>query len=874
MTEIERMKAVLARVTDGRHLIIDTGTGGPDTTPPPESSAHVLYGSKQTRSLRVTDGGGLDIDFEQGQAWVGGTFYFIGSGSLTMTDASTNNVFVGTAGVVAFNTTTFPEGSIPLATVVTAGADITSVNDRRSYLLSGAASAGAPHDADQLIDDDGDTSVEVERGADDDTIRLRAATVDVAFITSVGQWTLPVAGSGGGVFMGGDVALYRGAADALHIPDDVFVLDDQGIVVGHTAKIDFGAIPEFQVLGTATPDSSMGFARFEDNDAGPDVRFLKSRGVAIGDNVIVQDNDRLGRFRFQGADGLDFNTTAAELVVRVDGAPAANDIPGRFIFRTRTAGGALSDKMLLTEAGQLELVIQGITGGILLGGDAQLYRSAADVLAVGVGDTLRIDDANFTLAMVGGDPRITFDTNDRIEYDRATNVFSFYAAGLLQAQIHNVGTIAAGVNHSRVGRFRAWGAGSGSTVGGKFELYNAADHDATFEFWGLYAVSDDLQIFSSDNAVINVFTAEGQLQLPTQGSGGGLLVGDDVLLYRSAADVLRTPDSMTIEGVLLVDTINEFTSAVGVTIENVTIKDGSIELHHGTDTISTDEIDAPTGGYIIAAAQTGTTDDLDGIGGGANGRVIVVRADAGDTITVKHNNAGGAAGQKILLNDNADLALTGNDEDTIFLMYDESLDSANGAWFELTRAAFTSHVHDASVLTYTPAVLGDWDGDADPGDVDDALDQLAERTDDLEGFIVAGFHANRATSQTITTGTFTAIVFTAEDYDPQGVHDTATGVFTVPAGAGGVYAITATVSINITAADIEVIIGIFVGGVEISRGVHTETHGSGIRGVTVTDFIELAAADTVDIRIFHNRGSNQSTEASAKSNYFAAHRVN
>lgn len=40
---------------------------------------------------------------------------------------------------------------------------------------------------------------------------------------------------------------------------------------------------------------------------------------------------------------------------------------------------------------------------------------------------------------------------------------------------------------------------------------------------------------------------------------------------------------------------------------------------------------------------------------------------------------------------------------------------------------------DASTVTYTPAVVADWDGDADPGDLDDALDQLAERVDDLEG---------------------------------------------------------------------------------------------------------------------------------------------
>jgi hypothetical protein len=40
---------------------------------------------------------------------------------------------------------------------------------------------------------------------------------------------------------------------------------------------------------------------------------------------------------------------------------------------------------------------------------------------------------------------------------------------------------------------------------------------------------------------------------------------------------------------------------------------------------------------------------------------------------------------------------------------------------------------DAEDITYTPAVAADWDGDADPGDANDALDQLAERVDDIEG---------------------------------------------------------------------------------------------------------------------------------------------
>jgi hypothetical protein len=50
---------------------------------------------------------------------------------------------------------------------------------------------------------------------------------------------------------------------------------------------------------------------------------------------------------------------------------------------------------------------------------------------------------------------------------------------------------------------------------------------------------------------------------------------------------------------------------------------------------------------------------------------------------------------------------------------------------------------DASVVTYDPAVDADWDGGVDPGDTNDALDQLAERTADLE--------ANAFVRQTIFT---------------------------------------------------------------------------------------------------------------------------
>jgi len=144
------------------------------------------------------------------------------------------------------------------------------------------------------------------------------------------------------------------AATSIAINNDVFTADNTGFVIGHTAQIDFGATPEFQVLGTSTSDSSMGFARFENNSGGADVRFLKSRGASIGTNTIVQDNDFLGRFRFQGADGNDFNTTGAQIHAEVDGAPGLNDLPTALVFSTTIDGASsVTERLRIDNAGNV-----------------------------------------------------------------------------------------------------------------------------------------------------------------------------------------------------------------------------------------------------------------------------------------------------------------------------------------------------------------------------------------------------------------------------------------------------------------------------------------------------------------------------------------
>ncbi len=67
---------------------------------------------------------------------------------------------------------------------------------------------------------------------------------------------------------------------------------------------------------------------------------------------------------------------------------------------------------------------------------------------------------------------------------------------------------------------------------------------------------------------------------------------------------------------------------------------------------------------------------------------------------------------------------------------------------------------DAGVVSYTPDQSTDWDGDQDPGHVNDALDQLAERVDDNEGAIASHDHdsdyaplAHDHAASDITSGT-------------------------------------------------------------------------------------------------------------------------
>ena len=80
----------------------------------------------------------------------------------------------------------------------------------------------------------------------------------------------------------------------------------------------------------------------------------KSRGATTGSNVIVNNSDYIGSLEFRGNNGTTFST-AAQIIVQVDGAPGASaDMPGAILFATSPDASATPvERMRVTSNGSV-----------------------------------------------------------------------------------------------------------------------------------------------------------------------------------------------------------------------------------------------------------------------------------------------------------------------------------------------------------------------------------------------------------------------------------------------------------------------------------------------------------------------------------------
>jgi hypothetical protein len=167
------------------------------------------------------------------------------------------------------------------------------------------------------------------------------------------------------------------------------------------------------------------------NNTGPGIFFFRSRGGALGSNTIVQNDDLVGSLFFQGADGTDINSRAAEISAVIDGTPGANDMPGCLVFST-TADGASSptERLRINSSGNVGIGTSLPGATLEVAGSARFFGGSGTDGLLTIGSTGASNDAVI------------------IKYDNANDRLQFYNWG---ASGSNQNTFVIDNANSRVG---------------------------------------------------------------------------------------------------------------------------------------------------------------------------------------------------------------------------------------------------------------------------------------------------------------------------------------------------------------------------------------------------------------------------------------
>ena len=159
------------------------------------------------------------------------------------------------------------------------------------------------------------------------------------------------------------------------------------------------------------------------------------------------------------------------------------------------------------------------------------------------------------------------------------------------------------------------------------------------------------------------------------------------------------------------------------------------------------------------------------------------------------------------------------------------------------------------------------------GKVEDGSTTPFWRSETGDSYSLAPRYRARVTrdaTQTMVKSTLDKVEWDTEDYDPLSDFDIVTARnYAVP--VTGRYLVTAHVSISIATAGVSVVAGAFVDGADVLRGSRCEAHSAGTYTSVIADILALTAGEVVDIRIFHDDGTNRDLTDGAKGNSFALH---
>lgn len=135
------------------------------------------------------------------------------------------------------------------------------------------------------------------------------------------------------------------------------------------------------------------------------------------------------------------------------------------------------------------------------------------------------------------------------------------------------------------------------------------------------------------------------------------------------------------------------------------------------------------------------------------------------------------------------------------------------------------------------------------------LDQISFLTDPPRAQL------RQTSAQTVTTGTFTAMNFEAEDADNYGGHSTSTNITRYTCQVAGVYRLTGKIAWAASATGRRASDwrknGSSINGSQVA---YAATSASGVQHLAMTTDVTLAVGDYVELFGFHEVGSNLATD--------------
>jgi hypothetical protein len=325
--------------------------------------------SSPTERLRITSAGRVGI----GTSSPGATLDIIPAGSNVPFRITSNDSGVvyksGSAAIKRFQLFFQDNSGTQTAKI---GADISGVNASNLQFVAGSGATpqvtlnssgqvgiGTTSPSEYLHVSGG--LVRLEDGASGSVIRFYKSSAQTAFISNRSF----------GFHDGNGLALQTSTADpirfAINDSEAVRIDSSKRLLVGTSSarsnlyNNSSGVAPQIQLEGTSFVTSSMMLVRNSADGNDTSIILGKTRGTSPGANTLVSNGDGVGSISFQGADGSEL-VELASIQAIIDGAPGANDMPGRLVFST-TADGASSptERMRINSDGAITFQNAGVS---------------------------------------------------------------------------------------------------------------------------------------------------------------------------------------------------------------------------------------------------------------------------------------------------------------------------------------------------------------------------------------------------------------------------------------------------------------------------------------------------------------------------------